>query len=202
MAAQQFGYTLVRECTNMFANNFLKKCAEQESAFKNETWHAVFAFGTVIRIEFPENKAPEDWKYEPDLYPSPDLLLSSRHKTYGNNKKDYDRVIKNHDYATNVINAAYNLLMEAGYPYFSNEEGNIITFPMTDQKIDDKMKYMWGTVYLKTGGMNITTLSLTGTDDIHGQRSAELGGQKRKYDFATPRLVAIIDPNFVVDFCE
>jgi hypothetical protein len=133
-ATEKQGWLQVRDAINFFVNDFVTACVRKGGAFKKETWHAVFAFGTVVRIEFPDKKAAANWTFNPkdfdSEFPKYRIVKSQIKRTYATNKAEYDRVMRDQTSFADVIRTAYKILMEAGYPLPGGEGADTVTLPM------------------------------------------------------------------------
>ncbi len=114
------GATKIRECVDFFANEFLRGCFRQGGKFKNETWHVVLSFGTIVRVNLPQNLVSNDWIYNPQdydgEYPKHRVLATDKNDFYAQAKENYECVLKTFAAQSHIIRSGMKMFLDAGYP--------------------------------------------------------------------------------------
>jgi hypothetical protein len=176
---------------------FLKGAVKKGGPFKKPEYHGLFSCGTFARFQISEDPFVG---FDGDEYDFPTHRLldpGKLDKVLENNQKIYQEVMDKkvqHPQYVELVNTAYNTLINAGYPYPGGEGGDRIPIPLED-------KNTWLTVFTARDPyvLTITDPSMVNTEEeLSMHQMVILGGDARRNDYMEPRLVALITPDLQV----
>jgi hypothetical protein len=208
--------TDLRSSVEFFSRDFLQACFRNGGPYKKETWHVAFAFGTLVRVNLPEDGVDDTWNYTPSLheeqgYPSHRISDSEKRDALLEVTEDFTRVVSSHPIEANVIRAGMKILLEGGYPLPGGEgadslteviafRGNATSDEPKEEK-DETLDLLFATFFLNLLPDKIQSL-ISSDSSFEKFRLDQIGREKRRLDFMFPRVVALIDRNATVTFFE
>ena len=180
--------------------DFLRVCIERGGSFKKGKYHAVFSHGTVVRFD-PSNEEIKDFGdfdfpmsriqcKEEDFEATYNKIVLENNQHY---KKVLEFKTDEPDW-TRLVNTAFSILMNDGYPYPCGAETESVTLAISEDNL------FWGTQF-PIRNRHITTYTVSPTDSVRkfDKKDADTSGKEaRRLDYMFPRLIAIINPELKV----
>src|SRR5271163_5052703 len=111
------GWNEVDDAVAFFVDDFLCASVRKGGPFKKQTWHVVFSFGSCVRFDMPEERAPGGWRFRPedfdDDYPKHRIAGGRKAlaEIYAENRAHYKAAVLAQPTLRAVIRAAYHHLM-------------------------------------------------------------------------------------------
>jgi hypothetical protein len=202
----QNGVINIKELVDFFANEFLQACFRKGGKFKKETWHVVFSFGSIVRVELPDLASPSNWVYQADEYKEAShrfICKEDQALACQASERDYDNLLlrKIDCKQKQAIQLGMKLFMESGYPVPGGEGADSVTVDLAakgdgiGQEHEDEVSLLWGTLFCSDSAC-IQTLAI----ESEYLKASAVGRECRRLDYMFPRIVALIDRDALVSF--